>query len=321
MPARDLGLLMATSALMASAFLFIRVASPDFGAYPLAALRVIGAIALLAAIALARRRRLRFVRGPASYLALGALSVAIPFALVSWAGARLPASMMAVLAATLPMFTVAAEALWARRPPTVRQLAGLAVGLAGVAQLSGFGTSSLSVEEAMAALAPVLAAVSYALGTLYAKARFADVAASPLTLGSLAGAAVPLAPAALATGRVPAPSPEALWAMAGLVAIATVAASLLYYALLDRQGPTAANCMAYLVPLFGAAYGTALLGETLQPPMLLGAAAVLISVPLVTSGPASAGAAVRPTAIVRAVRADRSSRLEGPAVTRCRCVR
>ncbi len=314
MPARDLGLLAVTSALMASAFLFVRLAAPAFGAYPLAALRVAGATALLAAIALVRGRRMRFVRGPGPYLALGALSVAIPFTLVAWAGARLPASLMAVLAATLPSFTAVTEAAWRRRRPHGRQIAGLALGLAGVAQLSGFATSLPSVEEATAVAAPLLASVSYALGTLYAKTRFIGVAAAPLTLGSLAGAAALLAPVALAVGRVRPPSASALGALLGLVAIATVAASLLYYRLLGRQGPTAANCMAYLVPLFGAAYGSLLLGERLEPPMALGGAVVLLSVALVTGGrdAGSAGGADRASLDAR----SRRSRLEG--ASRCR---
>ncbi|MFW5899352.1 MAG: DMT family transporter [Jiangellaceae bacterium] len=293
MNVRDIMLLIATSALMASAFLFVRVAAPDFGTYPLAALRVLGAAASLALLGVLGRRRMRFVRGPGPYLALGALSVAIPFALVSWAGARLPASSMSVLAATLPPFTAVVEAVWARRALHRAQWLGLAVGFAGVVQLCGMGAPSRDLEGVLAVLAPVVAAVSYALGTLYAKVRFAGVAAPELTLGSLAGAAFLLTPAALAAGLVDGPSAEAVAALAGLVVVATVAASLAYYRLLGRQGATAANCMAYLVPLFGTIYGAWFLGEAVEVSMLMGGAAIVVSVAFVTAWPGGGHARVR----------------------------
>lgn len=277
-----LALLVATAALMASAFLFIRIAAPAFGAYPLAALRVAGASALLFTVGLAvRRRRFRFVRGPGAYLLLGALSVALPFTLMAWAGIRLPASLASVLAATLPLFTALVEAAVARRAPTVRQIVGSAVGLAGVAQATGLGAPELGAEEALAALAPLAASLSYALGTVYAKTRFAGVDAPSLTLGCLLASTALLAPLALTAPAIAMPGATALMALGGLVGVATVAASILYYALLARQGATAANGMAYLVPLFGAVYGAVFLGEPIAPSMLAGGAAILASVALV----------------------------------------
>lgn len=282
MSLRDGALLVATSALMASAFLFGRIAAPAFGAYPLAALRVTGASLLLGALGLVvRRRGFRFVRGPGSYLVLGTLSVAAPFTLTAWAAIHLPATLVSVLAATLPLFTALAEAARSRRVPSSGQAVGLFLGFAGVVLATGFAAPDLGPVEALATLAVLAASLSYAVGTIYTKARFTGVDAASLTLGCLVASAALLTPAALATARIAAPGADALAALGGLVAVATVAASLLYYALLARQEATAANGMAYLVPPFGALYGGVFLGEPVGPSLLLGGVAVLVSVALV----------------------------------------
>jgi drug/metabolite transporter (DMT)-like permease len=69
-----------------------------------------------------------------------------------------------------------------------------------------------------------------------------------------------------------------------LGALGTVAAFLLYYQGIQRCGPTRAAAFINLVPVFAISLGVLLLGETLSPSLLAGAAAVIAGITLANRG-------------------------------------
>src|SRR4051794_18474654 len=102
---KDLGALLLLAALWGGSFLLIRVASPVFGPFLLAALRVgIAGAGLLVYAALTRS--VPALRAQArNYLIIGALNAAIPYALIGLAELHLTASLGVILNATTPLFT------------------------------------------------------------------------------------------------------------------------------------------------------------------------------------------------------------------------
>ena len=136
MRAADTGRLVALAAIWGASFIFMRVAAPVLGAAWTAELRVLlGGLSLLAWFRLAGfdpglRSHWR------SYLVVGAIGIAAPFALYSFAAMHAPASLLAIVNATAPIFGLAWGALFRDERFTGRKAAGLALGVAGVALIA-----------------------------------------------------------------------------------------------------------------------------------------------------------------------------------------
>jgi drug/metabolite transporter (DMT)-like permease len=88
----------------------------------------------------------------------------------------------------------------------------------------------------------------------------------------------------------------ALAAIAVLGLVCTGAAFVVWFGLLRRTGPVAAVTVTLLAPVFGVAWGAAFLDEPLTPGLVVGAAAVLAGVALITAPrrPATAALAEPP---------------------------
>jgi drug/metabolite transporter (DMT)-like permease len=140
---RHFAQLFALSALWGASFLFIRIASPVLGPLVMAEIRVALAslvlwIAMRAAGESIQRRWWR------ELFIVGALSVALPFALFSWAGLHLPAGYMALLNVSAVLFGTLFAA-WLREDTlTARKLLGCVCGFAGVGMVVQLGPVQLS---------------------------------------------------------------------------------------------------------------------------------------------------------------------------------
>lgn len=286
MPMRgnDLLALLALSAMWGGGFLFVRIAVPDFGPFALVAVRVLLAGGLMAAWAAARGGVPPFWRRGREYLVLGALNVAFPFTLSSWALLTVPASLAAIIMATVPLFTAPLAAVRLRTPPTPRQVVGLLVGFVGVAILVGLGSAAID-EESLAAIGALLAtAFFYAVGGIYTAWKFTGVSPIESTIGQQFAAFALLLPFALIVPPQGVPSSGAIGALALLTVFPTVVAYLLYFRLISAVGPTQTAMTAYLIPLFGVVWGVVLLGEAVGPATFVGMGVILAGVVLVTGG-------------------------------------
>jgi drug/metabolite transporter (DMT)-like permease len=131
MRTRELCGLILLAALWGASFLFIRIAAPALGPFPLMAGRVVLAAGVLALVAALRRTRVPLRPFAGRLLVLGLIHAAAPFALIAAAEIRITASMAAVLLAVQPMFTALAGAPFGERL-TARRLAGFGLGVVGV---------------------------------------------------------------------------------------------------------------------------------------------------------------------------------------------
>ena len=118
--------------------MFIKVGLRDFAPAMLVDLRLALAAVVLIGFAAARRRtrQLRAALAPGAFV--GIVGMALPFLLITWGETRIDSGIAGVANASVPIF-VALLAL--RFAPTERvqglRLFGLAVGLGGVAVVSG----------------------------------------------------------------------------------------------------------------------------------------------------------------------------------------
>lgn len=275
MSPRSAALLVLLGALWGGSFVFMRAAVPALGPVALSFARVVLAAAILLAVAGARRG-LPDVRGRwRGFAVVGIVNSALPFALFAYAAQHLTVSTLAILNATSPFFGAVLAALWFGEPLTRRKLAGLALGIAGVAVLAGWRPGALAGPTGLAMAACLAAALCYALAGAYAKRRLADVPSFAVAAASQLFAAVALAPA-VPFASVPGPvTPLVAANVVALAAASTAVAYLIYFKLIADIGPARALTVTFLIPLFGALWGFLFLGEALTVDMLAGGALVV----------------------------------------------
>ena len=271
-------LLLALSAIWGSSYMFIKVGVRDLAPATLVDLRLtLAATVLLAFVAVRGRfRGLRPAVRPGAVV--GTVGMAVPFALISWGETHIDSGIAGVTNASVPIF-VALLALWFAPSERVRgmRLAGLAVGLSGVAVVSGVHPSG-GGWAVVGTLAVVLASLCYAVSALYVQRRLSVGGPELAATSTLCGAVVML-PFALAqipdhVGWKP------LSSVVVLGVVATGVATLLANRLIGAHGPARAMLVNYLLPAFALLYGVSILGEPLTFGEVLGFALILVGVTL-----------------------------------------
>jgi drug/metabolite transporter (DMT)-like permease len=279
--AADLVRLVALAAIWGASFLFMRVAVGPLGAVGTAEIRLALAGATIAVYLAFAGKRLDLGRHWRHYAIVGILNSAAPFVLYAWSAQHLPASYLAVINATAPLFGALVAALWLGDRITPRAALGLAAGVAGVTTLVGLGPIAATSTTVVAALASLVASLFYAIASGYVKHRSYAVDSSALAGGSNVTAAAVLLPLALATPPAALPAPQAVWAAVVLGVLCTGVAYLLYFRLITDVGPARALTVTFLIPVFGMLWGAIFLGETISATMLAGAALVLVGTGLI----------------------------------------
>jgi len=271
-------LLLALSAIWGSSYMFIKVGVRDLAPATLVDLRLtLAATVLLAFVAVRGRfRGLRPAVRPGAVV--GTVGMAVPFVLISWGETHIDSGIAGVTNASVPIF-VALLALWFAPSERMRgvRLAGLAVGLSGVAVVSGVHPSG-GGWAVVGTLAVVLASLCYAVSALYVQRRLSVGGPELAATSTLCGAVVML-PFALAqipdhVGWKP------LSSVVVLGVVATGVATLLANRLIGAHGPARAMLVNYLLPAFALLYGVSILGEPLTFGEVLGFALIIVGVTL-----------------------------------------
>ena len=280
MSAADWLMLIALSVLWGGSFYFAKIAVLEIPPLTLALARVAIAGAVLAV--LVRPLGGDFPRDRRTwgmFAVLAAINNAIPFTLIFWGQQYIPVGLASILNATSPLFTVVvAHFATADDRLTATRAFGLAAGFAGVVVLIGPDLLGELGQHVMAQLALLGAALSYALGAIYARQLRGH---KPVTIagGQLLMAALCLAPLALFIDRPWTLEPVSKAAISATVALAvfsTALAYLLFFRILSRAGATNALLVTFLVPVSAILLGLVLLEESLEPRQLAGMAAIAL---------------------------------------------
>jgi drug/metabolite transporter (DMT)-like permease len=270
MTATDTARLVALAAIWGAAFIFMRVAAPVLGAAWTAELRVLlGGLALLAWF-----RFTGFDPGLRThwrpYLVIGAVGIAAPFALYSFAAIHAPASVLAIINATSPIFGLAWGALFGLDRVTGRKSLGLALGIAGVVLIARPAGASESPRFAWAVAAGLGACCLYGVVGVLIRRFAAGVAPRAMAAGNQLAAAVVLIPLLPFVPPLAAPSALVLANVVALAVLASGVAFILYFRLIADVGATRALTVTYLIPLFGILWVWLALGEALPAAALAG---------------------------------------------------
>ena len=276
MRAADAARLVTLAAIWGASFLFIRIAAPVFGVIATADVRMLIAGAALAGYYLLAGFDAQWRRCWRYYLAIGTLNCVLPFLLYGYAALDLTVGLLAVLNATSPMWGALLSAMLLRERMSAGRIAGLLIGVAGVAIVSGAEAS----ERWLAVLAGLGAALCYGLTGIVVRRWARETTAKGMAAGSLLMGGLLLAPAMAAVPPVWPGLPVAL-AMLALGLVCGSIAYILYFRLMADIGATGALTVTYLIPIFGVAWGALFLGEPLTSAMLVGALVVVFGTVLV----------------------------------------
>jgi drug/metabolite transporter (DMT)-like permease len=270
------------AAIWGASFLFMRIAVPSLGPVLLVEIRVVLAALLLAAIAVHGRRTLAAGMHWRVYVFVGIFNTALPFLLFAWAAQALSASLLSIINAAAPIFGAVVGAIWLRQRPSAGVLAGLALGIAGVALLVGFDPSAAAPGSLLSVLAATAAPLCYGIASTYLKARAPDIKPFEVAHGSMWGATLVLAPLAPLFPAHALPGPGIAGAVLALGIVCTGIAYMLYFRLVQDAGPVRALTVTFLIPVFGVLWGHLILAEPIGPQTFAGAAIVIVGTALAT---------------------------------------
>lgn len=269
-------LLVALSVLWGGSFLFGKIALGELPPFTVVLLRVaLAALALWLAVAATRQSVPRARAVWLAFFAMGLINNLIPFSLIMWGQVRIGSGLASILNGTTPLWTVVvAHWMTADEKMNARKLAGVLIGVAGVAVMIGPLALAGLGGDVVAQLAVIAATLSYAFAGLYGR-RFARMGVAPMVVagGQVGAATVMLLPVVLLVDMpwtLPMPGLRTWAALAGLALLSTALAYVLYFRILAKAGATNVLLVTFLIPVSGVLMGVLVLDETLEPRQLAG---------------------------------------------------
>ncbi|KVL08407.1 DMT family transporter [Burkholderia sp. MSMB1826] len=266
-------------------FLAFKVAGNALHPLMVATLRFSLAALVVAPFALARwRRSPASVRESGGAASIGVIMLVASQALAIWGTHFLPAGVAAVFGSSSPLFL--ALFAWAvfHRPLRGRQVAGVAIGFAGLA-LMGWTSATGGDFRPMGAALALAGTAAWAAGSLLAP-RLAlprdpviGLAIQLISAGAVLGAIVAVSGIA-ATTHLARVSPAAWAALAFLVVASTLIGYAVFLTLNARVSTTLANTFNYAAPVIALGLSALLLHEPLTRVKLMAGGIALVGVAL-----------------------------------------
>jgi drug/metabolite transporter (DMT)-like permease len=254
-------------------YLLIKVAVAELTPAVLVLCRTGLAAVLLLPVAVARGELRPVLRRWRPLLGYTVAELVVPWFLLATAERRLSSSLTGLLVAAVPLVGVVLGLLAGSREPLgARRLAGLLLGLAGVASLVGLDVGG---SDLLAVAAVAVVAVCYALGPLILSRSLSDLPALGVVAASIALTAVGYAPVGIAQLPARMPGADVVAAAAVLAVVCTAVAFPLFFGLIAEAGPVRATVITYVNPAVAVALGVAFLHEPFTLGIAVGFALVL----------------------------------------------
>ncbi|MCL6698944.1 DMT family transporter [Sphingomonas sp. NSE70-1] len=279
---REWGILLFLAVIWGGAFMFIGVAVRHVEPLTYVWLRLTIAAAAMFLFLKLKGQKLDLPREVwGSILLLALLNNALPFTLFGWGQTHIASGLASILNATTPIWGVLVAHFFTQdERMTPRKIAGVLLGFAGVATMIGPMLLANVGTDALAQLACIAAALSYAFAAVWAR-RFRRMGVSPMsvTTGQLTSGALMMLPLALLIDQPwtqPMPPITAWGAIVALALLCTAFGYVLYFRLIETAGATNALLVTLLVPPFAIFFGSLFLGEVLAPQDFIGLALIAL---------------------------------------------
>ena len=285
MSIRNLVELILLAAVWGASFLFMRIATPEFGAVALIEVRVvIASIFLLPVWYLrdAKHQALVVKFHWTHLLVVGILNSAVPFVLFAYSTLYITGGFSSILNATAPIWGALVALVWLRKKLSLEASLGLGLGLFGVAILvSNSITLSLS-GVSLGILAALSASFLYGIAANYTSEKLSEV--SPLSIATFSQVAASVVLLPLAVWYFPQQQISALawWSVIAMGIFCTGLAYTMYFRLIANIGSSKAITVTFLIPIFGSLWGAIFIGEEITSEMVAGTVVILFGTALIT---------------------------------------
>jgi drug/metabolite transporter (DMT)-like permease len=259
---RDYALLLLLALLWSSSFLLIKIGVETVPPLTLSFSRMLLGALLLCSLVLVsgdglpKTKKLWAVAG-----FVGLIGNALPFTLIHWGEKTIDSGLTALLMGVMPIWVVVLAHIFTNEKITVYRSLGIVSAFGGLIILVGWDVLKELGSEAPAQLAVILAAICYAVTTIFVR-RQQQIPMRPVAAGSLIVGAAALLPLMLLESPDPSTfSSKSIFAIVLLGILQTGVAALIYFYLLSRLGATIFSQINYLIPILGVGWGILLLGE------------------------------------------------------------
>lgn len=265
------------SVLWGGSFLFVGIAVQELPAFTIVFWRVGLAAVLLLPVVLALGHRLPgTARGWWPFLVMALLNNVIPFSAIALGQKEIASGLASVLNATTPLFAVTLTHALTDDKLSSKKLAGVAIGILGVAVLMGPNVLAGDRTSTLGMGLVLVGTCSYGLAGVWGR-RLRSTPALVSAACQLVCSTLLMALIAGVIDRpwtLPLPSQSTVLAMIGLATLSTALAYALFFRILAVSGPTNVMLVTLLIPISGVALGALVLGETVHWRHVLGAAVI-----------------------------------------------
>jgi len=280
MSAADWVILLTLGVLWGGSFFFVEIIVEEMPPLTLVAVRLV-----IAAAALNLFMKFKGVPMPKdavswrSFVIMGMINSIIPYSLFSWGQIHISGGLASILNASTPLLTViVAHIMTTDEKVTGGKIAGVVMGIIGVAVMIGPDALQGLGAAVLAQAACLAASLSYAFAGVFGR-RFRRMGLSPTAAatGQITAAALILFPIAMIVDQpwhLPMPSLASWASLAGLALLCTSWAYILFFRLLNSAGATNISLVTFLVPISAILLGAVVLGERLEPVHFAGIALI-----------------------------------------------
>lgn len=276
--------LIALVIMFGSAFMFTKLAVQEFSPAIVAAGRIIIAAIMLVIIALLRKESFGFLRN--TWLLIIALAITgdcLPFYLISWGQQTVDSSIAGILMAVMPLTTIMlAHFFVIGERLTANRVIGFLLGFLGILVLLGpaaLAKLETGANVVISMLAILAGAISYAVNTILAKRlpneSFLAISAAVLVVASLI-----MLPTLISSNHewmIKLDSIEFV-SLVLLGVFPTALATIVYFAVIARVGPSFLSQVNYLIPVWAVLMGIVFLNESIGIKAYIALAIILLGI-------------------------------------------
>ena len=262
-------------AVWGSAFMFIKIATPELGPIALVNIRLAVAGLIFIPFLLQQKYLKHFRSNLKNILVLSVINTALPFSLFAYASLESSSNMLSILNGTTAIMAVVISTIWLKIRLNFFQIMGVFIGLFGIVVLANPDNVYISMKATIFCLS---AAFCYALSANYIQ-KFAYKTNTIVLIGwSLVIASVLLLPITFLNLPSQLPSKNVIFSILWLGVISTGVAFLGYVRLIEKVGAVKTATVAYFIPVFGVIWGYVFLGEPITLQILIGMILILIGI-------------------------------------------
>jgi len=276
--------MVALAVLFGSAFMFTKISVQEYPPVVVASGRIIIAAIFLIILSIYRKDSFVFLKDHWLLLiALAFFGCCLPFYLISWGQQTVDSSIAGILMAVMPLTTIVlAHFFVAGERLTANRVVGFMLGFVGILIL--FGPTALVNFDAdagrlVAMLAILAGAVSYAVNIIIAKRlpneSFVALSAAVMTIASII-----MLPAIFLIDQnwnLSFRSVEFL-SLILLGIFPTALATIIYFAVIARVGPSFLSQINYLIPVWAVIIGVLFLNESIGIKAVIALGVILLGI-------------------------------------------